>query len=164
MLKVKLIALFSLVPLAAWGQAPAPTTAEMARKMEATCTGFCHGPALIAQQRIDRNGWTREVDKMIRWGAAVQPADKDALITYLARTFNASRPMPNSSKAVPEGKGSDLFRTYCLSCHDDRAIVSRKVDKPGWTALVDQMMKLGAYVPATRKDELLDYLTLHWGR
>lgn len=155
MLKAKLIALLFLM------QSPPP--AEMAKKMEASCTS-CHGVALIAQQRVDRNGWTREVDKMIRWGAKVDPADKDPLIAYLARTFNANRPLPNSSKSVPEGKGSDVFRTYCLGCHDDRPVVSRKLDNAGWTAQVDQMIKFGAYVPADRKDELVGYLATHWGK
>lgn len=161
MSKAKLIALLFIVPVVAFGQAP--SAADMAKKMEAACTG-CHGPALIAQQRVDRNGWTREVDKMIRWGARVDAADKDALIAYLARSFNASRPLPNTFKAVPAGKGSDLFQTYCLACHDDRLVVSRKLDKAGWTGIVDQMVKLGAYLPTGRKDELVDYLTSHWGR
>jgi hypothetical protein len=138
--------------------------ADMARTMESTCTGFCHGPSLIAQQRLDRNGWTREVDKMTRWGANVQPADRDALITYLSRTFSNNRPLPNSGKSVPAGNASDLFQTYCLSCHDDSLIISRKLDKGSWTGTVDRMIRWGAYVPAGRKDELVDYLTTQWGK
>ncbi len=160
MSKLKLAVLFFTLPALSFGQA----AADMAKKMEATCTMACHGPSLIAQQRVDRNGWTREVDKMIRWGARVAPEDKDALVAYLARTFNGNRPMPNSSKAVPAGKGSDLFQTYCLACHDDRVVTSRKLDKAGWTGIVDQMVRWGAYVPSGRKDELTEYLTTHWGK
>ena len=155
---------FVFVLLMAAGVAFSQTPVDMAKKMEATCTGYCHGPSLIAQQRLDRNGWTREVDKMIRWGADVPAAEKEALIDYLTRTFNTSRPMPNSFKAVPSGKGSDLFQTYCLSCHDDRLVRFRRLDKAGWTTLVDQMIKLGAYVPTARKSELIDYLVTHFGR
>ena len=158
MLKLKLIALLLIFPALAGGQTPA----DMSKKMEASCTG-CHGVSLIAQQRVDRNGWTREVDKMIRWGAKVQPEDRDALIAYLARTFNPNRPLPNSSKAVPAGKGSEVFQLSCLGCHDDRLVVSRKLNKAGWTAIVDQMMKWGAHVPPSRRDELIDYLTANWG-
>ena len=147
-----------------FGQTPqAPSNAEMAKKLETMCTG-CHGPSLIAQQRLDRNGWTRELDKMIRWGANVPPADKDLLITYLARTFSVTRPLPNSFKAVPPGKGSDVFQVACLACHDDRLVTSRRLDKAGWTRQVDEMIKLGAFVPTTRKDELIEYLTANWGR
>jgi cytochrome c5 len=136
----------------------------MAKKMEQACTA-CHGPSLIAQQRLDRNGWSRELDKMIRWGASVAPADKDALLAYLARTFNSSRPVPNTFKAVPAGKGAEIYQTYCLSCHDDRVITSRtNTDKAGWTRLVDQMVEWGAYVPTGRTEELLDYLSAHFGK
>jgi cytochrome c5 len=159
LLKAKLI----VVLLLAQAPAQAPP-AEMAKKLEASCFGLCHGPSLIAQQRLDRNGWTREIDKMTRWGAPVQAPDRDALINYLARQFNSNRPLPNSAKAVPEGKGSDLFQTYCLGCHNDSLVTSRKLDKTGWNAVVDQMMRWGAYIPTGRKDELIDYLATHWGK
>ncbi|MPY91010.1 MAG: hypothetical protein GEU99_24245 [Luteitalea sp.] len=44
----------------------------------------CHEADLIIQQRLTRTGWEREVDKMVRWGAAVPEADKDALVGFLA--------------------------------------------------------------------------------
>ena len=47
----------------------------------------CHEDDLIEAQRLSREGWTREVDKMIRWGAAVPAAEKDALIDYLAARY-----------------------------------------------------------------------------
>ena len=151
-------------PLAAQNRGQAGGTAEIAKKVEQTCTGFCHGPSMFGQQRLDRNGWTREIDKMTRWGAKVDPADKDAFVTYLSRSFNGNRPVPNSFKALPAGKGVELVQTNCLSCHDERLITSRNLDKAGWTRLVDQMMQWGAFVPAERKDELLDYLTAHFGK
>jgi cytochrome c553 len=47
----------------------------------------CHEDDLIEQQRLSRTGWTREVEKMMRWGAVVPDAEKDALIDYLAARF-----------------------------------------------------------------------------
>ncbi len=44
----------------------------------------CHGTDLVEQQRLPRAGWLREVDKMIRWGARVPDADKDALVAFLS--------------------------------------------------------------------------------
>lgn len=132
--------------------------ADMAKKMEMTCTGYCHGPNLIAQQRLDRNGWTREVNKMVSWGAQVAEADKEALILYLTRTFNNNRPRPYTSKSVPPGKGSDIFQISCLSCHDDKPIAAQQRDRAGWTRQVDRMINWGAYVPTSRKDELIEYL------
>jgi cytochrome c5 len=167
MLKANLTAFIFLLVLPHVGlsqaRGPAPTSAEMVKKMETTCTA-CHTPSLIAQQRLDRAGWTREMDKMIRWGAVVSDADKDALINYFARSFTPNRPVPNSFKTLPAGKGVDLVQTYCLSCHNDTLIAARKLDRAGWSAQVDEMVKWGAYVPATRRDELLDYLAAHFGK
>ena len=43
-----------------------------------------HGLALAAQQRLTREGWGREVDKMVRWGARVAPEERSALVEFLA--------------------------------------------------------------------------------
>ena len=131
--------------------------AQMAQRL-ATCTGSCHGPSLIAQQRLDRSAWGREVEKMINWGAEVPLAEKDALINYLASLFNSSRPRPNTSKAVPEGRGKNVFQVACMSCHDDKPTAALKRDRMGWTSEVEKMMNWGAYVPADRKDDLIEYL------
>lgn len=47
----------------------------------------CHEDDLIESQRLSREGWTRSVDKMIRWGAVVAAADKDALVDYLVARY-----------------------------------------------------------------------------
>ena len=47
----------------------------------------CHEDDLIESQRLGRAGWVREVEKMIRWGAAVPAEEKDGLIDYLAARY-----------------------------------------------------------------------------
>ena len=47
----------------------------------------CHEDDLIESQRLSRAGWVREVEKMMRWGAQVAEADKDALVSYLAARY-----------------------------------------------------------------------------
>src|SRR5262249_49950793 len=61
MLKLNLavLALICLMAGLARAQGEAP---GIAQKMEATCARACHGPSLIAQQRLDVAGWTREVN------------------------------------------------------------------------------------------------------
>jgi cytochrome c5 len=44
----------------------------------------CHGADLTEQQRLSPAGWTREVEKMMRWGAQVTETEKAALAAYLA--------------------------------------------------------------------------------
>jgi cytochrome c5 len=47
----------------------------------------CHEEDLIESQRLSRAGWVRSVEKMMRWGAVVPEADKNALVDYLAARF-----------------------------------------------------------------------------
>src|SRR5437016_5124816 len=50
---------------------------------------ICHEADLIIQQRLNRAAWGREVDKMIRWGAKVSEAEKEALVDYLSKNFGS---------------------------------------------------------------------------
>jgi mono/diheme cytochrome c family protein len=47
----------------------------------------CHGADLTEQQRLSPAGWTREVEKMMRWGAQVSETEKAALVEYLAARY-----------------------------------------------------------------------------
>jgi hypothetical protein len=66
----------------------------------------CHDRDLIAQQRLTRAGWVREVEKMIRWGAPVSESDKSALVDYLAS------PLPRGEEGQGDGalKGAGAAR------------------------------------------------------
>jgi hypothetical protein len=55
-------------------------------KATAACAS-CHEARIIVQQRLSRAAWTREMDKMIKWGAEVDPKDRDALIDYYSVNF-----------------------------------------------------------------------------
>lgn len=71
----------------------------MEAKATTACTE-CHEARIIVQQRLSKATWTKEVDKMIKWGAVVDPADRDALIDYLSTNFPADKPQyqpPRSS-------------------------------------------------------------------
>ncbi|MBL8168879.1 MAG: hypothetical protein JNJ50_12025, partial [Acidobacteria bacterium] len=46
-----------------------------------------HEIDLTAQQRLTKPGWTREVEKMVRWGASVTDAEKGPLVDYLFATY-----------------------------------------------------------------------------
>jgi mono/diheme cytochrome c family protein len=56
----------------------------------------CHEPRIIVQQRLSKAAWTKEVDKMMKWGATVDPADREALIDYLSTNFS-----PDQSQYIP---------------------------------------------------------------
>jgi hypothetical protein len=63
----------------------------MQAKATAACTE-CHEARILLQQRLSKPAWTKEVDKMTRWGALVDPSDRDALIDYLSANFSPDKP------------------------------------------------------------------------
>ena len=73
------------------GQAPEPaashpnTDAGLADYKRACLV--CHDGDIIEQQKLSKTGWTRSVEKMMRWGATIADADKEPLIEYLALRF-----------------------------------------------------------------------------
>jgi cytochrome c5 len=66
---------------------PAPSAADGTYKR--ACL-VCHEADLIEAQRLARPAWSREVDKMIRWGAAVSDSEKAPLVDYLTGRFGGS--------------------------------------------------------------------------
>lgn len=60
-------------------------------KAAAACLS-CHEARIIVQQRLSKAAWTREMDKMTKWGAEVDPKDRDALIDYFSANFGPDQP------------------------------------------------------------------------
>lgn len=101
-----LIGLYALFSFGAFAQKPAASTAElpsgpMQAKATTACTE-CHEARIIVQQRLSKAAWTKEVDKMIKWGAVVDPADHDALIDYLSTNFSPDKPQYDPPRSAPE--------------------------------------------------------------
>jgi len=63
----------------------------------------CHEARIIVQQRLSKAAWTKEVDKMTKWGALVDPSDRDALIDYLSTNFAPDQP-PYEAPRTSQGK------------------------------------------------------------
>ena len=72
-------------------------------KAIAACS-TCHEPRIIVQQRLSKAAWTREVDKMIKWGAEVDPGDHDVLIDYFSANFGTDRPAYEAPRMVTGSK------------------------------------------------------------
>lgn len=67
-------------------------------KVGTACTE-CHDSRIILQQRLSNKAWTKEVDKMIKWGALVDPNDRNAFIDYLSVNFPPDRATEPSERA-----------------------------------------------------------------
>jgi hypothetical protein len=92
--------------LAAFSQ-QAPKAAEdlpagaMRAKATTACLE-CHEARIILQQRLSKAAWSKEVDKMVKWGAVVDPKDHDAVIDYLSANFGPDQPAYEPPRTSPE--------------------------------------------------------------
>jgi hypothetical protein len=99
----------------ALGQRPAAAKAAedlpagaMQAKATTACTE-CHEARIILQQRLSKAAWSKEVDKMVKWGAIVDAGDHDALIDYLSTNFSPHQPPyspPRTASERTDGSGA----------------------------------------------------------
>ncbi len=101
----------------------------------------CHGLELIVQQRLTREGWLREVEKMTSWGAVIAPGEQDALLDYLAASFGVE---PTGTADGTTSKGAALLQARCQTCHDLRLIEQQRLNAEGWGRELDKMIGWGA--------------------
>jgi hypothetical protein len=97
MSKVKLLALCAVPTLGlVLSVAEAPGSPELppgSMQTEArTACMTCHDAHIIIQQRLSKAAWGKEVDKMIKWGAILNPSDRDALVDYFSVNFPPDKP------------------------------------------------------------------------
>src|SRR5881275_3703140 len=67
------------------------------QKVRTACTE-CHEANIVVQQRLSKAAWTKEVDKMVKWGAVVDPKDRDALIDYLSTNLSVDKAAEAASR------------------------------------------------------------------
>ena len=119
----------------------------------------CHESDLIVQQRLSRSGWGRTIDKMIRWGTVVEPAEREPMLDYLSAHF---APKPAASHLVATAGSEVIYKRACLTCHEDDLIESQRLTRAGWVREVDKMIRWGADVAPTDRDALVDYLSARY--
>jgi mono/diheme cytochrome c family protein len=119
----------------------------------------CHEADLIAEQRLSRAGWVREVDKMIRWGAVVDADEREPMLDYLAAHFT---PKPVPSHIVATAGTEEVYKRACFGCHEDDLIEAQRLTRTGWTREVEKMIRWGAVVPEADKDALVEYLVARY--
>jgi cytochrome c5 len=125
----------------------------------------CHEADVIVAQRLSRQGWTREVEKMIRWGAQVSDAEKEILVDYFAARFkpNSGPNSAASATAAGDEPGRKIFEERCLLCHEADMTRQQRLSKQGWTREVEKMIRWGAQVSDAEKESLVDYLSGNFG-
>ena len=81
----------------------------MQAKATTACTE-CHEARIVLQQRLSKAAWTKEVDKMTKWGALVDANDQDALIDYLSANFGPDQPPYQPLRSAPQQSLKDKYR------------------------------------------------------
>jgi len=72
-------------------QSPELPAGRMQKRAITACME-CHDSSILVQQRLSRPAWEKEVDKMTKWGALVDPKERDALVDYFAGNFAPDKP------------------------------------------------------------------------
>jgi cytochrome c5 len=156
-LMVAIFGLMNATTRAAWQDLPEGKGVELARDRCVTC----HEADLIVSQRLSRQGWTREVEKMIRWGAVASDSEKEVLIDYFAAHF---KPRSSASaQAAGADPGKQIFEEKCLLCHEADLTEQQRLSRQGWTREVEKMVRWGAVVTDAEKEPLVDYLFKNFG-
>ena len=119
----------------------------------------CHESDIISSQKLTLTGWTRSVDKMVRWGTSITAEEREVLQSYLAQHF---APKPVASHSATE-KGEATYQRVCLTCHEADIIQQQRLTPTGWTRSVEKMMRWGAAVSDAEKQPLVDYLASRFG-
>ena len=106
MSRLEVLKIVLLVLLAGFARAQSDElpAAPVRAKVSAACAE-CHESRIIVQQRLSKPAWTKEVDKMIRWGALVDPADHDAFVDYLSANFPADKTPYVAPRTAPQKSG-----------------------------------------------------------
>ena len=113
----------------------------------------CHGVDLIAQQRLTREGWSRELDKMVAWGAGVTGPERPLLLEFLVSRFGRA-----VQPGTPNLAAADLLSMRCQVCHDRTLVDQQRLTLDGWRREIDKMIAWGARVTELEKAELAEYL------
>jgi cytochrome c5 len=157
--KVALFALIASASLSAQQLPPGPG----ADVLKSKCV-MCHEADLITSQRLTLTGWTRSVDKMIRWGSQITPQEREVLQPYLAMHFAPLRQGPGGQAPKPAASHASTdaatatYKRACLACHEGDIIEQQRLTRTGWTRTVEKMMRWGASVSDADKEPLIDYL------
>jgi mono/diheme cytochrome c family protein len=69
-----------------------------------------------------------------------------------------------SAQDLPAGKGRETFKAICTSCHDAETTTNLRNTRSGWVAVIAAMKNNGADGTEAQFTEVLDYLTVNFGK
>jgi competence protein ComEA len=81
------------------------------------------------------------------------------LFGLAALAFSQTKPSPT----LPEGPGKAVVEKMCKGCHGLENVVRSRRTKDKWSDIVDDMIARGAKGTDSEADEVVDYLSTHFG-
>jgi competence protein ComEA len=125
-----LIAAVALFAGSAWAQLPeGPGKAELER----LCKN-CHEPEQATSERMNREDWTKTLEKMIEAGATGTDEEFNLILEYLVKNFGPEPPKPvnvNKATAVELESALTIPRTQA------EAIVQYRTEKGNFKTIAD---------------------------
>src|SRR5438105_3806195 len=97
-------------------------------KVQTACTE-CHDAGIILQQRLSKKAWTKEVDKMIKWGAVVDfffRAEDGIRVPLVTGVQTCALPISERTDfavADDAGVGVNIFDSTVVEVTTDAGIV-----------------------------------------
>lgn len=68
-----------------------------------------------------------------------------------------------SGSALPNGTGKETLNRMCGGCHSLDVVTSQRHDKAGWSSVVEAMVARGATGTNAEVEQVIEYLTAHFG-
>ena len=65
---------------------------------------------------------------------------------------------------LPAGTGRETLKKVCTQCHDIESVPRLRYSRADWTSLVYSMKDMGADATTAELDEIINYLTLNFGK
>ncbi|EEF57856.1 hypothetical protein [Pedosphaera parvula] len=89
-----------------------------------------------------------------------------AALCFIADAAETKFTLPPETAKLKPGPGSELVTSQCLLCHSaDYISTQPRLTRTVWTAEVNKMkQKYGAPISTNNVDQLVDYLTVNYGK
>ncbi|HEX7360360.1 MAG TPA: quinoprotein glucose dehydrogenase, partial [Bryobacteraceae bacterium] len=102
--------------------------------------------------------------------------ESDSLIAFtlshgpLRESVQRAEPSPHiaqhgsaSGTKVPDGNGKAVVQRMCGTCHPLDVVINERHNRTGWSSIVHTMVARGATGTDEQIQQVIDYLTKHFG-
>jgi competence ComEA-like helix-hairpin-helix protein len=85
------------------------------------------------------------------------------LSSLLLNSVAQSAPAKPDADKLADGPGEKLVEKACISCHNAHVIVIKRASADDWAEDVDKMVARGAVLTDDENDQVVEYLSTHYG-